>query len=79
MSTLSSTSNLLIVPNNDTLQFVDFSQEYLTTHSIALRTRNNVSTSEGGVPKIKSQVTAFSVSPDQHTLCTLDEMYDAKT
>ena len=28
---LSSSSNLLIVPNGDALQFVDFSQEYLTT------------------------------------------------
>ena len=51
---ISSSANLLMVPNGDCLQFVDFSQEYLTTHSLALRPRNAVSTADGGIPKNKT-------------------------
>ena len=51
----------------------------MTTHTLALRSRNSVSTAEGGIPKNKSQVKAFGISPDQQTLCTLDEMADPKT
>ena len=76
---LGSSSNLLVVPNGDRLQFVDFSEEYLVTHSLSLRPRNTVSTAEGGIPRTMAQVTAFAVSPDQSTLCTLDELFDSKT
>ena len=75
---LSSCSNLLLVPNGDSLQFVDFSQEYLTTQSLHLRPRNAVSTADGGIQS-KAQVTAFGVSPDQQSLCTLDELADERT
>jgi len=38
-----------------------------------------VSTADSGIPKTKAKVTAFSISPDQHSLCTLDELYDLKS
>ena len=78
-SELSSSANLLVVPNGDCLQFVDFSEEHLMTHSLALRPRNAVSTADGGIPRTKAQVTAFGVSPDQSSLCTLDELFDVNT
>ena len=49
------------------------------THSLVLRPRIAVSTADGGIPKTLAQVTAFAVSPDQTSLCTLDELFDSKT
>ena len=68
-----------MVPNGDRLQFVDFGEEHLMTHSLVLRPRIAVSTADGGIPKTLAQVTAFAVSPDQTSLCTLDELFDSKT
>lgn len=74
-----SSSNALVVPYGDSLQFIDFSTEYLNAKNLLLRPRNAVSTAQGIVSHTKAIVKAFSLSADQQTLCTLDELYDRKT
>lgn len=58
---------------------MDFSQEYVTTESLALRPRNVVATAEGAISQTKAKVMAFSISPNQQNLCTLDQLFDEKT
>lgn len=75
---LSSSSNLVLAPTGDSIQFVDFGQEHTKTQLLALRPRNAVSTADSGIQS-KAKVTAFAITPDQLSLCTLDELFDERT
>ena len=59
-----SSSSALIVPYADTIQFMDFSTEYINVEKLALRSRNAVSTAEGVISVSKAQVKAFCLTQD---------------
>lgn len=58
----SSSANALVVPYGDTVQFVDFSADYINVEKLALRSRNAVSSAEGTISVSKAQVKAFCLS-----------------